>query len=426
MTDTIESIKQINRQSVGLTDQWLNQLRYIRINCKQDAELQEPAASPEIVFVSIPEISTLHAAHPGVKPPKFVGRHPHVVSPEEPANAHTHALANETNHVNATPISLDETKSQPMTFSGPVPAENKSEAFAHSVFESHSQVVYGDFAGSVVPPGSKQNSLHFRPATDTTVTKVDNETATTFPTKLANPNGKDEIANVGPKKLGGRESSEEEVIKLHDSESHLESRRFSFANVENNPAIEQIVDRIVHLFPGVAPVVLMFVGTDDHPRNDSVCAKVAGCLASRETGSVLLVDANVRRPRLTMHESMNERQGFTDVLRASANWIALPERTHLENLEFLPRGQANYSLVEYSPSSINKIVSNFKDQFTFTVINAGLYADACAREFGNYCDATYLVLSLTETDQIIAVDAVSVLRETGARISGCVATKEAA
>ena len=385
MNETIENIRNLNRDSVDISDQWLNQLRYVRINRKLDPE-QEQNQVPEIVFVSIPDLSMIHEAHPLPTKPKFFAKKENrtpgseiaaqaVPSEQRPASFfEIEGAADEILQLSKTIIDIQGIAEK----ANQTVAEESEELTAkHDVSEKPTP-----------PPLSGQQEFDAKSPVN------ESESA------IATNNGQES-------------ASQQQVGKFH------------LANVEKNLEIEQLVDRIHTSFP-VSPVVLMFVGTEDHPRCDSVCAKVAGSIAARDLGRVLLVDANIRRPRLTTHESLNEQKGLTDFL-GSEHAMALEVKSHPgSNLDFLARGLSNYSMIESDSKVIAETVNRFKQKYRFTFFNVGHYCDIAAKQWGKMCDATYLVLSLNETDQVTAIDATEMLHRTGSRLCGAIATKQAA
>lgn len=385
MNETIENIRNLNKDSIDISDQWLNQLRYVRINRKLDPEQKENQA-PEIVFVSIPDLSMSHEAHSLPAKPKFVAKKENTPSVAE----------------NAT---------QPITSDQRPESTVELECTADEIFQLSKTIV--DIQGIA----EKANQIVADEPDDLSPKCEVNETPT--PPPLSGIQESEPQTPVDePESVQGTENDQEFT-------SQQDSGKFHFANVEKNVEIEQLVDRIHDSFP-LSPVVLMFVGTEDHPRCDSVCAKVAGSIAARDLGRVLLVDANIRRPRLTTHESLNEQVGLTDFLNREQG-SSFEVKSHPgSNLDFLARGLSNYSMVESDSKVIAKTVNRFKEKYRFTFFNVGHYCDIAAKQWGKLCDATYLVLSLNETDQVTAIDATELLRRTGSRLCGAIATKQAA
>ena len=361
MDETIQIIKDINRHSVDISDQWLNQLRYVRVD-RNSENTDAEVVTPELIIVSIPDLANLHEAHPGPESPKFLEQR----KTKADVSSDLYIEASNSKEVESTVG-----KHRPYAAVGPSDKKPKK---------------------SVVTSDIEEPSL----AADDCKSNI-------------------EI---------GHAEFHNSVLSSEATEEERGPKTFRIANFEKNPAVELFVEKIVETYPS-DPVVLMFVGTDDHPRSDSICAKIAGAFAAKNIGSVLLIDGNVRRPRLTMHESYGEEKGFTDLLHSNSQ-VVEPQNTQVSNLDFVPRGLSNYSMFDAEPNKISEIATLFRKRYRFTCLNVGCYTDVVARHWGQYCDSTFLILSLDETEQVVAIEAAESLRQSGSRLTGAIATKDAA
>src|ERR1700674_5887362 len=78
--------------------------------------------------------------------------------------------------------------------------------------------------------------------------------------------------------------------------------------------ITKLVQRVFLLSGNDAPRTVVFSGTESGNGCSWVCARVAEVLTSQVSGSVCLVDANLRRPSLHSQFALENHHGLSDAL----------------------------------------------------------------------------------------------------------------
>jgi succinoglycan biosynthesis transport protein ExoP len=155
--------------------------------------------------------------------------------------------------------------------------------------------------------------------------------------------------------------------------------------------------------------VLGVASIDAMEGKTTVVTNLAVAAAERQL-RVLLIDADLRRPRL--HEIFNiaNDRGLTDLLQRSdcASFIdcapveGLAQPTHIENLWVLPSGQTNEATAKllYS-ANLGALLRRFRRDFDLVLIDTSpmsLYADA--RILGRLSDGVVMVVrSNTKTSE---------------------------
>jgi polysaccharide biosynthesis transport protein len=145
--------------------------------------------------------------------------------------------------------------------------------------------------------------------------------------------------------------------------------------------IMKLVHR-VFILPGAAkaPGVVAFCGVDRGAGCSWVCARTSEVLASQTSGTVCVVDANLRSPSLATQFQVGERAGFTDAMKDSQPMSDYARRAQPNNLWVLTSGatssKPNGSL---NPARLREKFSELRSQFDYVLVDTpptDSYADA--------------------------------------------------
>lgn len=137
---------------------------------------------------------------------------------------------------------------------------------------------------------------------------------------------------------------------------------------------------------------------------------------------VLLVDADLRRPRLHKAFSLQGRLGFSSLLIGNQPLDALVHPTPIDNLQVMPCGVVPPNPVELLGSDgMQAAVAQMTAAFDLVVFDsppAGIVADASV--LATHVDRTVFVVRSLHTNRPLARRAVDQLRAVGASIAGAV------
>jgi len=151
--------------------------------------------------------------------------------------------------------------------------------------------------------------------------------------------------------------------------------------------------------PKEAPRLVLFAGVEHGDGSSWVCAHIAEALAAQVTGSVCLVDANLRAPALHQCFGIANRYGFSDSVRERRPSREYAQRVREGNLWLLPCG----SPVEVTQSWLRSErlqvqMADLRREFDHVLVDTApvnLYPDALA--LGQLSDAVILVLKANST-----------------------------
>ena len=183
----------------------------------------------------------------------------------------------------------------------------------------------------------------------------------------------------------------------------------------------QLVDTLCERTPGLSSPILMFGAADDLPLAPRCVQQIATELASRSTTRrVLLVDGRTRSRTLSQQLVSADAPGLAEALLEEENWADYVCATATPQLDFLPAGNGLLSICQPLEDRLTHLSIDWKASYDYVLIDGGDPNDVIPRLWCSMCDATYLLVTLGETETIAAKAAVTELRAYGARLLGCV------
>jgi protein-tyrosine kinase len=184
----------------------------------------------------------------------------------------------------------------------------------------------------------------------------------------------------------------------------------------------KLVQRLFIMPGNEAPRTVVFAGTERGNGCSWVCAHVAEVLASQVSGSVCLVDANLRRPGLHTQFSIENHNGLSDALlkpepvRGFANNLGRP------NLWMLSCGsnpESAQSLL--STERMRLRLSELRAEFDYVLLDVAALTDANdAMLLGGSADGVVLVLKANTSRRESARKAMQDLENAKVRVLGAV------
>jgi capsular exopolysaccharide synthesis family protein len=186
--------------------------------------------------------------------------------------------------------------------------------------------------------------------------------------------------------------------------------------------ITKLVQRVFLLSGNDAPRTVVFSGTESGNGCSWVCARVAEVLTSQVSGSVCLVDANLRSPGLNEQFKVENQSGLTDALRTRA-----PMRTYAQPLS-CPRlwlvtagspAEDGQSLL--SSDRMRLRMTELRTQFDYVLIDTPAIASSNdATVLGSSTDGLVMVLKANSSRRESARGAIHDLRAAKVKVLGAV------
>lgn len=159
--------------------------------------------------------------------------------------------------------------------------------------------------------------------------------------------------------------------------------------------------------PGNAPGAVAFCGVDSGAGCTWLCGRAGESLAAQVSGSVCVVDANLRQPSLHLHFGIANGAGFADVMKGSAPAYDFARRLPAINLWIITAGNVEKEPNSaFTPTRLRARFAELRSEFDFVLIDTPAldsYADAVL--LGQQTDGIILVVGSHSTRRETALNA---------------------
>jgi polysaccharide biosynthesis transport protein len=173
---------------------------------------------------------------------------------------------------------------------------------------------------------------------------------------------------------------------------------------------------------GMSPRVALFAAIDSNRGCNWLCTVAANLLARSVSGSVCLVEGDVREPAFCDLMGMGCERGLIDSLEQDGPIREFARPIGPDNLWLLPAGRvAQASMTLLNSGRMKERFSEIRSEFDYVVMNApplGAFADGMA--LGRLADGVVLVLEANATRREAALRVTESLRATSIPVLGAV------
>jgi hypothetical protein len=456
MKPILEYVRQLNQQSITLRSEWLERLQHVEVSASEISSL------PEIEFSKAnalrvsdsrehePPVTVVRPAGiPGSRPNSWADVNAKTASPDlslwsesatqvvNPANSLRDLLggALQVNPgvpikpaMDVSPAPSQTAPSGPVAGSQPSPRRERIDAAHASEDTLHAHSVPAEVRREAVLH-NQSAVLISRPDSRF---RLDSQMAATF---VQNPvpeivlTASARLAPAAPGKTAGSAAGDSRLaavkrpwLKTTVSEKDLE--RVDHQS-PGSKAIDKIADQILSRFPVTAPSSIVLCSFQRELDIDSISAKLATCLATREIGHILLVDANGQDGELSKIMGTSASPGLTELVAETRPLNALVGTTDNPNLDFLPWGNSELTLRKLDPPNATRIISDFNHCYRYSILCGRALPDPFSRLWCEFADAVYLVVNLERIDRDDLSRRVQQLRSHAIRVAGLITVEEA-
>ncbi len=183
----------------------------------------------------------------------------------------------------------------------------------------------------------------------------------------------------------------------------------------------------VFLLPrdGGAPRVVLFCGVKEGDSSYWICAHAARSLAAQGTGTVCVVDANLRSPSMHQHFAVENLRGLSDALRNSDPIRTCVRQLSKNNLWLMPCGSPVPDLQNFlTADRLRPRMKELRAEFDYVLVDAppaNLYTDAIV--LGQSADGAVLVVQANSTRREVARKVKESLQAASINLLGAVLDK---
>jgi polysaccharide biosynthesis transport protein len=193
----------------------------------------------------------------------------------------------------------------------------------------------------------------------------------------------------------------------------------------DKPGIEEVrtlVQRVFLLPSGHAPRVVVFAGTEAGNGCSWICARTAEALACQVTGTVCLVDANLRSPGLHQQFDIPNHHGLSDALLKNEPMNSFVTGLTPPNLSLLSCGaSAEAAQALLASNRMRGRLRELRSMFDYVLVDASaMNASNDAIVLGAVSDGAILVLRANASRKETARNALRELQTANVKILGAV------
>ncbi len=186
--------------------------------------------------------------------------------------------------------------------------------------------------------------------------------------------------------------------------------------------IDCVAEQILERFNGESNVVVVVSGCQKGIATGETCTRIAGALAQRNQGSVLLVDSEVDGKTMTHQCGLQDEEGLANFLSGDGDWEnSLFNQDELP-LSFLSAGNVDLQVGQRAKNNIKRLVKEARDQFRFVCVTTGDAHNEGVDLWMSSCSGSYLVVDMQQSNKTIARSAVQTFQNAGAEVLGCLVT----
>ncbi|MEO1524556.1 MAG: polysaccharide biosynthesis tyrosine autokinase [Planctomycetota bacterium] len=150
-----------------------------------------------------------------------------------------------------------------------------------------------------------------------------------------------------------------------------------------------------------------------------------GCSLAQSGKRTLLIDLDLRSPRLSLRFNLEGGQGLTNVLNGETAPAESVHQTPIENLDILPCGPLPANPAEaLTLAELGDVFQWARENYDFVIVDTPpLLMVSDPAVVTTYADTAMLILRIRRRCKPNSKEAIAMLRAAGARVMGCVINK---
>lgn len=182
----------------------------------------------------------------------------------------------------------------------------------------------------------------------------------------------------------------------------------------------ELADRLLAELNSVAPAVVSVFGIGSESADSFWLLPLAVALWQKQTGRILIVEADGDTPRWPAHLGIDAEVGLVELLESRAAWRDCLRSTAIPDLDLLPRGMGPIPMAGEPLSLLKPLLDNVKSEYSLTLVAAGSADRPLARHLAAQSEGVVLVIGLNATPRAAALRAKRLLESTSARVLGAI------
>lgn len=185
---------------------------------------------------------------------------------------------------------------------------------------------------------------------------------------------------------------------------------------------QEVKIKLITRFPEESIKTILFTGTAHGDGTSTTAVSFATTLARDCRLNVLLIDANLRSPRLHEVFNIEYNQGLADLLTKEEVKVSLFIKVGHGNLYLIPCGKKNSGpLAIFESTRFDKRLKIMREWFDYVILDAppvNSYAES--KVMGTKVDGVILVIESGKTRKQVTIRAKQELEDAGAKLLGVI------
>jgi len=185
---------------------------------------------------------------------------------------------------------------------------------------------------------------------------------------------------------------------------------------------QEVKTKLDTCFPLGSVKTIVFTGTAHGVGCTTTAAGFANTMAQYCRLNVILIDANIRSPRLHEVFNVGHNQGLDDLLTNQEEKISLFRKMGHGNLYLIPCGnKASVPQAIFESTRFARMLKLMREKFDYVILNAppvNSYTEA--KVMGKKVDGVMLVIESGKTRKQVAMKAKQELENAGAKVLGVI------
>ncbi len=228
-------------------------------------------------------------------------------------------------------------------------------------------------------------------------------------------------------KLDGQNQVKYQFIAKKTVDSKIDPRIVTFYD-SHSPVTEQYRTLRTHIqsLNPQKPVRAFAITSAIHGEGKTVTSVNLAITMAKDLNkkSILLVDADLRRPRISKYLGVTAETGLAEVIGDNAAVDDALLNIGIENLTVLPAGKSVHNAAElFSSAKVSGLLTNLKSRYDYIVVDVPpIIAVTDPSLLGTHLDGVMMVVQAGRTQKGIVKHAQSLLKQSQVKLLGCVLT----
>jgi capsular exopolysaccharide synthesis family protein len=185
--------------------------------------------------------------------------------------------------------------------------------------------------------------------------------------------------------------------------------------------------RIMAIKDPAPPRVIMVSSSQREEGKTTIAFNLAVALSELDAGRVVVLDGDIPAPGLHIPEVANLQveTGLTQILESGLDLNGNVYETAVEGLDVIPGSgvESDHDLERKLNQQCKRLLDKLRTFYSYVIVDTPpARAGSYAYTFGKHCDGVVLVARLERTPREIVKRTADDLKESGARVIGCVLT----